>query len=536
MTESIALRTIIQDRYYVLRVLRPLEFGWLYSVVDRGRSALRNRSSAQANQNFSLYCLEEFIVPEHLVGHVDRLAEQVNFEVRQLREFADRFATGEMPEYGEVFAEGDRLFLKQFFVEHFSYGQVLEDRVLTGEGEAVLSEAEAWELLDGVEPLLKSLHSQGLSHGNLSPESLVWLVQEQKPGLMHFGGVRSVLQRVGVRTIHDLGFEASLLSCPIQTDWTNLAESILVLMGDPNWNHLSLQLAQRLRSLLETTPQYQLPIFNRPFQTTHQQITNHSIPNNQATNQTTNQATNQTVQNHQIPRQSVPRPPEINRSPTRRSASNPIQRPVMSIRRYFKTLPSIKQDPVLWILCWVIVGLMGLFGYRMIRASQPNSSDTTGTSPFGTATIAPNSNSSHSSNSLPNLSTEIAADPTVNLPTDIKTQLQQLQVPEHWFALTIDELLGQSGISPEDSRWKDNAKNLIQALEKLNLESRQGIGSYRRSDFDSWLTKANKPAKSVEAQTDQQFFVLFPDRKGKPLNPRQLGQVWYAMARSGVDR
>ena len=42
MTVPIIPGTVIQDRYYVLRVVRPLEFGWLYSVADRqpSRSAL----------------------------------------------------------------------------------------------------------------------------------------------------------------------------------------------------------------------------------------------------------------------------------------------------------------------------------------------------------------------------------------------------------------------------------------------------------------------------------------------------------------
>jgi len=129
---------------------------------------------------------------------------------------------------------------------------------LSGEGDAVLSEPEAWELLDALEPLLTALHRQELSHGNLSPDSVVWQLATQKPGLMQFGNLRSVLQEAQARSIHPLDYVRSVHDCPIQSDWVNLAETVLILLGDPSWNGLSLQLAQRLRPLLETPPQSEL--------------------------------------------------------------------------------------------------------------------------------------------------------------------------------------------------------------------------------------------------------------------------------------
>jgi len=77
----------------------------------------------------------------------------------------------------------------------------------------------------------------------------------QKPGLMQFGNLRSVLQKAQAQAIHPLDYVRSVHDCPIQTDWVNLAEAVLILLGDPSWNRLSLQLAQRLRPLLETPPQ-----------------------------------------------------------------------------------------------------------------------------------------------------------------------------------------------------------------------------------------------------------------------------------------
>ena len=104
---------------------------------------------------------------------------------------------------------------------------------------------------------------------------------------------------------------------------------------------------------------------------------------------------------------------------------------------------------------------------------------------------------------------------------------------------TTAELLKNESMATDDSRWKDAAGNLIKVLEPMAPEVRQGLGNYRRSDFDSWLSAKNiqsKPnvLKQIETQTDQQFFEKFPNIKGQSLNPRQLGQVWYAIAREVI--
>ena len=104
---------------------------------------------------------------------------------------------------------------------------------------------------------------------------------------------------------------------------------------------------------------------------------------------------------------------------------------------------------------------------------------------------------------------------------------------------TTAELLKDESIAINDSRWKEASSNLLKVLEPMTPEVRQGLGNYRRSDFDSWLLAKNSPpkpdfSKQIETQTDQQFFEKFPALKGQPLNPRQLGQVWYAIAREVI--
>ena len=202
MTAPIVPGTLIQDRYYVLRVVRPLEFGWLYSVADRLPAPITRQSSAHP-----LTCFLE----EHILSNAThpRIAHQLNAELTHLQQgfhhssiLNSQFQTA-LPDYGEVLLdhgeglEPDRVWISQRCGDHFSYAPVLEDRALSGEGDTVLSESEALELLDALEPLLSALHRQGLSHGNLSPDSIVWQMAAQKPGLMQFGCIRSVLQEIG---------------------------------------------------------------------------------------------------------------------------------------------------------------------------------------------------------------------------------------------------------------------------------------------------------------------------------------------------
>ena len=532
MTVPIVPGTVIQDRYYVLRVVRPLEFGWLYSVVDRQPSR-----STLAPTAHPLTCfLEEYVLP-HSPSHPSLLKRQLTTELTQLQQgfhhssiHNSQFQT-DLPDYGDVLLDDDRVWISQRYGDHFSYAQVLEDRALSGEGDAVLSEPEAWELLDALEPLLTALHRQGLSHGNLSPDSIVWQMATQKPGLMQFGNLRSVLQEAQAQSIHPLDYVRSVHDCPIQADWVNLAETVLILLGDPSWNRLSLQLAQRLRPLLETPPQFQLSK-----KTKSTQLKSIVAP---------------AIADHF----SSPPPPSIVGSPSRSApnsstASKPSKqrrRPEQSIRsqpqKSFRrrrsapsnrksSMPSFRQDPILWGMGLVIFGLSMVFAYRLAYRFLPTQ----------TQSQSPNTDSNSGPiaglNPIPPRSASFplpTAPQSSELPPELQTQLRSLQLSESWFVGTTAELLKDESIAINDSRWKETSSNLLKVLEPMTPEVRQGLGNYRRSDFDSWLSAKNTPpkpdfSKQIETQTDQQFFEKFPALKGQPLNPRQLGQVWYAIA------
>ena len=547
MTAPIVPGTLIQDRYYVLRVVRPLEFGWLYSVADRLPAPITRQSSAHP-----LTCFLEEHILSNATPHPSLITRQLNTELTHLQRsfhhssiLNSQFQT-DLPDYGEVLfdhgegLEPDRVWISQRYGDHFSYAQVLEDRVLSGEGQAVLSEAEAWELLEALEPLLAALHRQGLSHRNLSPDSIVWQMAAQRPGLMQFGCVRSVLQNQA-RSIHPLDYVRSVHDCPIQADRVNLAETVLILLGDPSWNDLSLQLAQRLRPLLETPPQSEPLRPEASKKTKHTSLKSIVAPviTSYFSSPTAASTISSSSSSRSIPNQfnSSKRPQRSDQSirsqrPKSSSSSSHRRRSPRSDRK--SSIPSFKQDPILWAMGFVIFGLSMVFAYRLLmaRLKLPNAE-----SNVISNTI---SNSDPNSSSSEPFSFPLTTAPkSSELTPELQTQLRSLQLSEPWFVGTTAELLKNESMTTDDSRWKDAAGNLIKVLEPMTPEVRQGLGNYRRSDFDSWLSAKNiqsKPniLKQIETQTDQQFFEKFPNIKGQSLNPRQLGQVWYAIAREVI--
>ncbi|HTL89610.1 MAG TPA: hypothetical protein VL134_09430 [Leptolyngbya sp.] len=93
-----------------------------------------------------------------------------------------------------------------------------------------------------------------------------------------------------------------------------------------------------------------------------------------------------------------------------------------------------------------------------------------------------------------------------------------------------DQLLSQllSQISKESGQ---PLEKLLDQLEPLSQESRSGMGTYKRTNYNAWLSKSDISDRAISILTDAQFVARFPDQKGNVLNPRTFGQIWYAIAR-----
>ena len=524
MNVPITPGTLLQDRYFVLRVLRPIEFGWMYRAVDQ--------------QNHGTVCLlEEFIIPDRVADRTAILQQKFTIEMQR---FQVQHRLGDvsidtlrgLPGFVKTIVEQNRVFIVQSWGDHASYDQVLEDRVLSGEGAAELEEVEAVELLDGLEPLLRSLSSVGLAHGYLCRDTLVWLEDDQCPGLMHFGQIRSIALQYEVEVVNEI--------TPVndgQSDLQQLATAVLDLLGDRPWNRINVELAHRLRLLLE--PEHRSQLRSQVIPPTHssspQKLPAYAsfaaqalIPPPPSRSQLPLEAPLES----QSSRQPIPNPTDsqpYNHSPfprrriKKRSRGNPFIRSLTRLTAHW--IRTFKNDPVLGIMAVVAIGLCGILGHRLISAQFP-------TPPLPPAESSgfklPTSKESPNAEFAP---TEAA------LPAEFETKLRSLSVSSDWFSATVTELTTDA-IAPQDPRWQDRATLLLKTLETLSPESRRDIGTYRRANLDTWLTavqptqKLETLSKQVEDATDAEFFKAFPDRKGTALNPRNLGQVWYAIART----
>ncbi|MER3435080.1 MAG: hypothetical protein C4288_17095 [Leptolyngbya sp. ERB_1_1] len=83
-----------------------------------------------------------------------------------------------------------------------------------------------------------------------------------------------------------------------------------------------------------------------------------------------------------------------------------------------------------------------------------------------------------------------------------------------------------------DSNGTQTPEKLLNQLETLSQEARSGMGTYKRSSYNAWLSNQTEMSdRASELLTDSQFVLRFPDQQGKVLNPRTFGQIWYAIAR-----
>ena len=546
MNVPITPGTLLQDRYFVLRVLRPIEFGWLYRAVDQ--------------QNHGTVCLlEEFIIPDRVADRAAILQQKFTIEMQQWPRVSTERLTDSLrglPGFVETIVEQNRIFIVQSWGNQASYHQVLEDRVLSGEGAAELEEVEAVELLDGLEPLLRSLSKMGLAHGYVCRDTMVWLEDDQCPGLMHFGQIRSIALQYEIDAVNEI--------TPIydgQSDLQQLAAAVLDLLGDRPWNRINIELAHRLRLLLEPEHRSQLRSQATPQMSASSSKKLPAYASFAAQASRPPQYRSPSSSESRSPSES-PSPPDSPRQPPSNPArsqpeySAPLpRRRVKKRRQHHLFIRSIsrslaqltahwihttKNDPALGLMAVVAIGLCGILGHRLISAQFP-------TPPLSSLKSSLNSSGFKLPASKESSRAEFS--PTeAALPANFETQLRSLNVSSDWFLATVTELttpteltttvLTPDAIALQDPRWQDRATLLLKTVEALPPESRRDIGTYRRANLDTWLRAAQPTqpletlSQQVEDATDAEFFKVFPDRKGTALNPRNLGQVWYAIART----
>ena len=128
---------------------------------------------------------------------------------------------------------------------------------------------------------------------------------------------------------------------------------------------------------------------------------------------------------------------------------------------------------------------------------------------------------------------------------------QKLGIPAGFFNTTVNALFHSKNpqlnrrsltSNPEDrvlrQQWYQMAEELLQKIEraKLSRDVRQNLGNYSSKDYEQWKRQANNKrlgkytVDSLNRETNEKFYRLFPELSRRQLPQQTFGQIWYAIA------
>lgn len=103
-------------------------------------------------------------------------------------------------------------------------------------------------------------------------------------------------------------------------------------------------------------------------------------------------------------------------------------------------------------------------------------------------------------------------------------------------------------LNPEDAAlrndWHNTAVDILDKLDRsrLSTTARRKLGTYVPQDYQTWKRQADNgqfrgyKIDQLTQKTDETFYQLFPQQRGKKLNIETFGQIWYAIFSDQVSR
>ncbi len=527
MQAPIAPGTLLHDRYRLIGVAGQGKFGQTYLARDQKR----------LNE---LCVLKEFTPVNQDAAAVEALRQRFHQAVSELYELQHP----QLPRLRVMIAQEQRLYWGRDYIEGKSYGVLLDERKAQGQG---FAEAEVIQFLLKVLPVLTYLHNRDVVHRNISLHTLIWRQQDQLPVLINFGLVQELVVRL---QLHPVDRREALgqwgYAPPEQfngkvdatSDLYALAVvAIALLAGDGpealynsqtrqlEWESrvkVQPKLAQILRQMLHPQPKKRIA---SAAQVT--QLLEPLLPTATATPVAIGPVASTTA---------------VTAAPaTTDQADDPKLRPAQPPRR--RVRPKRKGDSDPRASAAMAVGLLMLVAavaWKVVPhkppGAKPNAPSVATNSPAPANAPAPDASTAPSTPAPVN-STDQAA---------LRERRRQLNIDFPFFTALVDAAFysqypqrrSQPLSDPEQARlqaeWTAIASSTMDKLATLKPETRSKLGHYTRANYDQWLAALGesgaKNSQRLDALADSRFFQLFPDQKGKPLNPRTFGQVWYAIA------
>jgi serine/threonine-protein kinase len=475
-------------------------------------------------------------------------------------------------------------------------------------------------------PVLSYLHSRGVIHGNISPDSLILRQQDQLPILINYGLVRDLVARLQLHPVSPEDARGRWGYTPPEkvnggkgypsSDLYALAVTAIVLLtgktAEELYNESSQsfewgqggmvnpKFARILRQMLEPRPQKRFasadqvfqalePVAGLPVQPPAAQAASDASPSHPAPPPAPKYAAN--------PTSAQPIPPAASstasdldptQAPIQAPAQDPAQDPAQPVpatvlqssgenlpepRKRVRKKRSSSDPRASAAMVMGLALLVGVIGWKVLSSnrSQPKAPDASPSiaavnpdaqspatqNPAAQSPAAPSEPPPTRPATSPSSAKKPSAEKSVkqealapNAGGSLRDRLRKLEVDNQVFTNLTDEVFyakypqykNQKGGGKTDqgkTRWNETASNLMDKLETLSPESRKKIGAYQRTDYDQWLMALGeagaKDSPTLDALADGRFFKWFPDQKGKQLNPRTMGQVWYAIAADQLD-
>ncbi|MBW4433336.1 MAG: DUF4101 domain-containing protein [Pelatocladus maniniholoensis HA4357-MV3] len=162
---------LVHKRYQIKHILTQKTFEVTYLTQDQ----------VQCSENC---VLREFISTE--IGKAAIVGEQFQQQLSKLQGIKNP----QIQQLQDFFWESERLFIVQNYIDGQSYQDLVRSR-------SVLNEAEAIELLNQILPVLSYLHSQQITHGDISPSNILLQSHDNLPVLTNFGVIADILTQMG---------------------------------------------------------------------------------------------------------------------------------------------------------------------------------------------------------------------------------------------------------------------------------------------------------------------------------------------------
>lgn len=536
--------TLVFNRYVVVGLASQGPFGLTYLAHDQKR--------------FDELCLLKEFVP----GPQDpALLEWLRQSFHQQAAALYQLQHLQLPHFRIMFVQDQRLYLVREYIVGKSYGALLSELVAAGR---TFSQAEVMQILVQTLPVLTYLHRLDLIHQNICPDTLILRRQDHLPVLIDLGLVK---QLVVTLPLHPVSPEVNLFREPYAapeqlqgeaispaTDLYALAATAIALLTgqDPQLRQTWWNRTQEWESQVELYPEFARVLKRMVHPHPHKRFTSakHVLKALEPIIAPVLSLTTSPLRPSPMP------PPASQTSPPSPSPSpSSLSKRPLPHRSHRQPTGDWKASAILLISVALLVAVISFRALSWVQHDWQSKS--AAESPIAATSPTPAASDNSSAGSTPS--------PTQSLPDRQPTRESGLSspappaspgatasgsdrpaadIPPQFLAALTDELfyakhpdLQGTKLSAEQTdlrqEWTAIANEVQTKLASLSAETRSKLGSYQRADYEQWIAPGNGASvnsRELNVLANNRFGQLFPDQKGKTLDPKTFGQVWYAIA------